>query len=168
MSRAFLNEDKFERLGDVLVERPISPHPNYVTPRGFRLLRNEVDRLEALNKQLAAREDDPFAGQQKADVERDLRYYVARMESAIVVDPTTQPSDEVRFGATVGVEDESGHTHAFAIVGEDEADIDNNRVSWVSPLARALIGSRVGDVVRWRRPAGDTELEITAINYPAL
>ncbi len=167
MSRAFLNEDKFEQAGDELVERPVSPHPNYVTPRGFRLLREEADRLETLRKQLAARKDDPFAAQQKAEVERDLRYYAARVESAIVVDPAAQPANEVRFGAIVGVEDESGDAHQFAIVGEDEADIANNRVSWVSPLSRALIGARIGEVVRWRRPAGDMELEITTIDYPS-
>lgn len=167
MSRAFLNEDKFEQAGDELVERPVSPHPNYVTPRGFRLLRDEADRLETLRKQLAARKDDAFAVQQKAEVEHDLRYYAARVESAIVVDPGSQPVNEVRFGAVVGVEDENGNAHEFAIVGEDEADIANNRVSWVSPLARALIGARIGDVVRWRRPAGDMELEIITINYPS-
>jgi transcription elongation GreA/GreB family factor len=166
MSRAFLNEDKFEQAGDELVERPISPHPNYVTPRGFRLLSEEAARLEALRKQLIARKDDPFANQQKAEVERDLRYFGARVESAIVVDPATQPVTEVRFGAIVEVEDENGNAHTFVIVGEDEADIANNHVSWVSPLARALIGAKVGDVVRWRRPAGDMELEITNINYP--
>lgn len=166
MSRAFLNEDKFEQAGDELVERPISPHPNYVTPRGFRLLSEEAERLDALRKQLTARKDDAFANQQKAEVERDLRYYAARVESAIVVDPATQPTNEARFGAVVEVEDENGDAHTFSIVGEDEADIAKNRVSWVSPLARALIGAKVGDVVRWRRPAGDMELEITNINYP--
>jgi len=166
MSRAFLNEDKFEQVGDELIERPVSPHPNYVTPRGYALLRDAAQRLESLRKQLVARKDDPFAAQQKAEVERDLRYYSARLENAIIVDPATQPASEARFGALVGVEDENGEPLSFSIVGEDEADIANNRVSWVSPLARALIGAKVGDIVRWRRPAGDMELEITAIDYP--
>ncbi len=165
MSRAFLNEDKFEQAGDELVERPISPHPNYVTPLGFEKLKDEADRLETLRKQLIARKDDSFAAQQKAEVERDLRYYAARLENAIVVDPATQPAHEVRFGAIVGVEDEDGRAWDFSIVGEDEADIASGKVSWVSPLARALIGGRIGDTVKWRRPAGDMELEITAIRY---
>jgi len=165
MSRAFLNEDKFEQAGGDLVERPISPHPNYVTPIGFRQLQDEAERLETLRKQLTARTDDPFAAQQKAEAERDLRYYSARLESAIVVDLTTQPEDEVRFGAIVGVEDEDGQTLKFTIVGEDEADIARSKVSWVSPLARALIGAHVGDTVKWRRPAGDMELEIASISY---
>lgn len=165
MSRAFLNEDKFEQAGDELVERPVSPHPNYVTPAGFKQLQDEAIRLETLRRQLIARKDDPFALQQKAEVERDLRYYTARLDGAIVVDAATQPANEVRFGAIVSVEDEEGTAHEFAIVGEDEADIANNKVSWVSPLAKALIGARIGDTVKWRRPAGDMELEVTNICY---
>ena len=66
----------------------------------------------------------------------------------------------------VDVRDQSGERHQFAIVGEDEVDAEKGKVSWVSPLARALIGSGVGDVVLWRRPAGEMELEIEAIRYP--
>ncbi len=166
MSRAFLNEDKFEQAGDELVERPISPHPNYVTPAGFGRLRDEAERLESLRGELVVNKDDPFALQQKVEVERDLRYFSARLESAIVVNPATQPNDRILFGATVEAEDEDGNTLSFSIVGEDEADISRNKVSWVSPLARALIGARVGDSVKWRRPAGDMMLEITSILYP--
>lgn len=166
MSRAFLNEDKFEQAGDELVERPVSLHPNYVTPSGLKQLQNEALRLEVLRKDLSARKDDPFALQCKAEAERDLRYYTARLESMILVDPADQPPEEVRFGAIVEVEDEAGMAYQFAIVGEDEADVAQNKVSWVSPLARALISHKVGDVVRWRRPAGDLELEILSIHYP--
>jgi transcription elongation factor GreB len=165
MSRAFLNEDKFEQAGDELVERPVSPHPNYVTPAGLEQLQSEATRLEALRKQLIAKKDDPFALQLKAEAERDLRYYSARLESAIVVDPCSQPATEVRFGAIVDVEDEEGASNEFSIVGEDEADVARNKVSWVSPLAKALIGGHVGDTVKWRRPAGDKDLEITGIRY---
>lgn len=165
MSRAFLNEDKFEQAGDELVERPVSPHPNYVTPAGLEQLQNEALRLDALRKELIAKKDDPFALQSKAEAERDLRYYTARLESAILVDPSSQPANQVRFGAIVEVEDEEGVAHTFSIVGEDEADVARNKVSWVSPLAKALIGGRVGDTVKWRRPAGDMELEITGIRY---
>jgi transcription elongation factor GreB len=165
MSRAFLNEDKFEQVGDELVERPVSPHPNYVTPAGLEQLQNEAARLETLRREMTANKDDPFALQLKAEAERDLRYYTARLENAIVVDPSREPANEVRFGAIVKVEDEEGISHEFTIVGEDEADAAHNKVSWVSPLAKALIGGRVGDAVKWRRPAGDMELEITAIRY---
>jgi transcription elongation factor GreB len=165
MSRAFLNEDKFEQAGDELVERPVSPHPNYVTPAGLKQLQDEAARLEALRRQLTEKTDDPFALQRKAETERDLRYYTARLENAIEVDPAGQPGNEVRFGAIVDVADEDGNSLQFTIVGEDEADVAHNKVSWVSPLARALIGGHVGDIVKWRRPAGDKELEITGIRY---
>lgn len=166
MSRAFLNEDKFEQGGDELVERPISPHPNYVTPLGFAKLREEALRLEALRQQLLHKKEDPFAQQQKAETERDLRYFSARLESAIVVEPASQPKDEVRFGAIVTALGEDGNPLEFSIVGEDEADATCNKVSWVSPLARAMIASRVGDFVKWQRPIGDIELEIVTIHYP--
>jgi transcription elongation GreA/GreB family factor len=165
MSRAFVKEDNSEQAGSELIERPLSPHTNYVTPTGLRQLQAEAARLENLRARLAQNKDDPFAMQQRAETERDLRYYSARLENAELVQPPRQPSNEVRFGAIVSMEDEDGELHEFAIVGEDEADIAASKVSWVSPLAKALIGAHVGDVVKWRRPAGDRQLEITGIRY---
>jgi transcription elongation factor GreB len=165
MSRAFLNEDKFELAGDELVERPVSPETNYVTAAGFKHLQDEAQRLETLRNQLAEQKDDAFAKQQKVEVERDLRYYATRLESAIVVDTSTHPQDEIRFGAIVSMVEEDGQQLEFAIVGEDEADISQHKVNWASPLAKALIGHKIGDSVNWKRPAGNTELIITAICY---
>ncbi|HKU69785.1 MAG TPA: GreA/GreB family elongation factor, partial [Burkholderiales bacterium] len=82
------------------------------------------------------------------------------------VDPAGQPRDEVHFGATVRMVDEGGKEHRFTIVGDDEADVSAGRISWASPLAKAMIGAKVGDTVKWLRPAGDTEVEIVAISYP--
>ena len=93
-------------------------------------------------------------------------YYEARLEQAILVNPADQPADTVLFGATVTVEDEEGENRVFSIVGEDEADIAVNKVSWVSPLAKALIGHKTGDSVTWIRPAGNQLLEIIEITYP--
>jgi transcription elongation factor GreB len=165
MSRAFLNEDKFEQAGDEVVERLVSDDPNYVTESGLLLLQQEFDRLKVLREQLIAKKEDPFLAPQLAEVERDLRYFSSRLESAIVVDTSKHPQDEIRFGAVVNVEDEQGSAHEFTIVGEDEADIAQNKVSWASPLAKALIGHKIGETVVWKRPAGNTELEITAIRY---
>lgn len=165
MSRAFLNEDKFEQQGDEVVERPISEEPNYVTISGLHHLKYEVQRLEALREELTPKKEDPFAALQFAEAERDLRYFTARLESAILVDVTEHPQDEIRFGATVDVEDENGQVMEFRIVGEDEADIAKNKVSWASPLAKALIGHKVGESVVWKRPAGPLELVITGIRY---
>jgi len=165
MSRGFVKEDDLEHAGTDLPERPLSPHPNYVTPTGLKQLKQQADQLDTERLPLVPRKEDPVAQQQLAMIDRDLRYLHARLESAILVDPAKQPTDTVLFGAIVEVEDEAGETHVFMIVGEDEADIASNRVSWVSPLANALIGQKVGDSVTWHRPAGNLELEIIAIHY---
>ncbi len=165
MSRGFVKEDDLEHSGTDLLERPVSTEPNYVTPAGLKQLQDEVNRLEQLRLQLVQQKDDAFAAQQLAEIARDLRYYAARLESAALVDTANHPQDEIRFGAMVGVEDENGQAQEFFIVGEDEADIAHNKVSWASPLAKALIGHKVGETVIWKRPAGNTELEIVAIRY---
>jgi transcription elongation GreA/GreB family factor len=121
-------------------------------------------RLEKLRAGLSPKKEDPVIQQQLAVIERDLRYFKARLEQAIPVDPVNQPKDKVLFGATVQMEDEEGVLHTFTIVGEDEADIAAHKVSWVSPLAKALLGHKTGDSVIWRRPAGDMTLEIIDIN----
>jgi transcription elongation GreA/GreB family factor len=81
------------------------------------------------------------------------------------VDPAGQPQDEVAFGACVTVTDDTGQHHVFQITGEDEADATRGRIAPQSPLARALLGAAVGDSVRWTRPSGKLDLEITAIRY---
>lgn len=166
MSRAFLNEDKFEQAGDELIERPLSPHPNYITPHGAKQLQSVCEGLLNEKATLARRKDeDAFAKQRLAEIERDLRYYMARLETAIVIDPEQQSAEQVLFGAKVSVEDEHGDTHLFTIVGEDEADVSQNKVSYVSPIAKALLGRRAGDHVIWQRPIGPLSLEIIEITY---
>lgn len=165
MSRAFVKENDLEHAGTDLPERPQSEHPNYVTPTGLAQLHQEAAQLEEERLRLSPQKEDPVVRQQLAVIERDLRYVQGRLERAIPVNPAEQRQDVVLFGAIVEVEDEEGATHVFEIVGEDEADIHNNKVSWVSPLARALIGQKVGDSVPWKRPAGDLALEVTDIRY---
>ena len=166
MSRGFVKEDDLEHAGTDLPERPVSPHPNYVTPVGLKLLQQAAEQLEQERTELFPRKEDPIANQRLSVVQRDLRYYEARLEQAILVNPADQPADTVLFGATVTVEDEEGENRVFSIVGEDEADIAVNKVSWVSPLAKALIGHKTGDSVTWIRPAGNQLLEIIEITYP--
>ena len=165
MSRGFVKEDDLEHAGTDLPERPLSEHPNYVTPTGLQQLQQQAADLEQQRLELAPRKEDPSAQQQLARINRDLRYVQARLESAIPVNPAEQNRELVLFGARVTVEDENGDEHVFALVGEDEADIAAGKVSWVSPLARALIGHKVGDSVTWVRPAGNLLLDITDINY---
>ncbi|HQO15536.1 MAG TPA: GreA/GreB family elongation factor [Methylotenera sp.] len=164
MSRGFVKEDDLELAGTDLPERPISAQPNYVTVNGYAQLQQQAEALETSRLQLKANKDDASTQQKLAVVERDLRYVSARLESAILTTPN-KSAEQVLFGATVKVEDEDGKLQQFTIVGEDEADIHLNKVSWVSPLAKALIGNKVGDVVNWPRPAGNTTLEIISIHY---
>jgi transcription elongation factor GreB len=165
MSRGFVKEDDLEHAGTDLPERPLSPHPNYVTPLGLKLLQNEAYELDLIRADLISRKDDALAQQELAKIDRDLRYLSARLDQAILVGPSKQPKETVLFGAKVEVEDEEGNILQYAIVGEDEADISQHKVSYVSPIAKALIGRKVGDSVDWQRPAGNLTLEIIKINY---
>lgn len=160
VSRAFVKE--VDGLEEALPERPQSVHTNYVTPRGLAQLQERVRELSALKSALDGKEDLD-SRQQIKRVERDLHYYAERVARAVPVRPETQADDKVHFGAMVEVEDEDGQRQRFVIVGEDEADAAQGRISWVSPLAKALLNARCGDSVVWRRPLGDKQLEILAI-----
>ncbi|BBL69542.1 GreA/GreB family elongation factor [Methylogaea oryzae] len=162
MSRAFVKETDGDDADD-LPPRPQSPHVNYVTPAGFRLLQQRLREL-ATRKSLLSGSDDMADRQQLKRVERDLRFYEERLERAVLVRPETQPDDKVHFGATVAVRDRAGAVETFAIVGEDEADAAQGKISWVSPLAAALMDAEVGDEVCWKRPMGDKELEVLTIS----
>jgi transcription elongation factor GreB len=167
LSRAFVKGDDSDLSGEELPERPVSPYPNYVTAQGFAQLRSKYDGLVARHAQLKAAAQD-FDKPKLTEIERDLRYFSQRLESAILVDVDNEPRDEVHFGATVKAETDDGDVHEFTIVGEDEADVATGKVSWLSPLAKAMIGAKTGDTVKWRRPAGDAELEILDIRYPKI
>lgn len=164
MSRAFVkeNEDQVPELP----ERPQSPHPNFVTPRGLALLKQQLVELEDA-KHRHATEHGLLDKEALQVTERDLRYVQERLTRAIPVDYDQQPKDQVDFGAIVEVEDENGQKRKFEIVGEDEADPTVGKLSWVSPLALALKDAKVGDTAVWKRPAGNLELEILSIRYPA-
>ena len=151
MSRAFVNEDN--SVEDV-PERPVSPHPNYVTPQGLAAIEAAVaDARQAYNAAQASGERDALAR-----AGRDLRYWSARRASAQLVTVEAGAS-KVQFGSTVTIERDDGRRQVFRIVGEDEAEPSKGTVSHVSPLAVSLIGKQVGDVVR----AGRDDAEIVAI-----
>ncbi len=187
MSRAFVKEDDLEHAGIDVPERPVSTHPNYVTHDGLQQLTTEAVKLEqeraTLKSQLEdVTEHDPMLRQKIAVIERDLRYISARLSSAILIEVASQntgvqntgvqnagdqnpEAKTVLFGATVAVEDDDGQQHQFTIVGEDEADMSCNKVSYVSPIAKALIGRKLGDSVEWVRPVGNMQLTIKDIKY---
>jgi len=167
MSRAFVKEFEGLQPGDEIPERPQSPLPNHVTPRGLRLLHSQLEALKEERRHLAEiGETDMVAADRLRLIDRDIRYVESRIERALPFDLSAQPQDEVAFGAIVEVVDDHDHPHRFEIVGEDEADVASCRISWASPLAQSLIGAGVGDTVVWRRPAGDLELEVVRISYP--
>ncbi len=167
MSRAFVNEDAQSKAQAELPERPQSPHPNYVTPQGLVALER---RLASLLAERSALSDDGDALSYEAAlrrIDRNTRYVGVRIDRAVLVNPDEQPRDEVAFGATVRVRETDGEERAFTIVGEDESDASVGKVSWVSPLANALLGARVEDTVTWGRPSGSVDLEILTITYPS-
>lgn len=166
MSRAFTKEDGPE-LPDDPKERPLSPHPNYVTPRGAALLQAEEERLQRELKEYEGAQEDPARRRRKRELERDLRYAKARHESAIPVDPAKQPKDEVRFGARVRLKAADGRTRALRIVGEDEAEQGGELVPWPAPFAQALFGLKPGQALEWEGESGTERWTVESVEYPA-
>lgn len=138
---------------------------NYITRAGADRLRDELTRLiETERPPLAASEDE--------DVKRRLSILDQRvfqleqsLQSAEVISSDAGPNDSVRFGATVTVREESGEEATYRIVGVDETDFDRGWVSWLSPIARALMNTKVGQRVRFKFPSGEENLEIIGIKY---
>ena len=160
MSRAFVkgSDTPDEPAGDL----PLSSHPNYVTPRGLRLLRQ---RFDSAQRRLGLIGDAPLHAGEHSSLQRELRWLQARLLAAIEVasDPDHRP-ERVAFGHCVDlVELASGTRHRYRIVGEDEADPAQGLLSWVAPLARAVNGAQRGEIVTWPRPAGDLDIQIVDI-----
>lgn len=154
MSRAFVKEADGTDVFEDLPDRPISPHPNLVTERGLALIEDETAKLRTALAEAQANADRAAIAQ----ISRDLRYWTARRSNAEVVPPATD-DETARFGLQVTIERDDGRQQTFRIVGQDEADPTSGLLSYVSPLALALTGKRVGDIVT----AGPSRAEIIAI-----
>ena len=141
-----------------LPDREISPHPNLVTETGLKALERELQRARDAYEATNAIEDVNERRRQAAIPLRDARYFAERVHSAQVM-PQPTSNDVVAFGHTVTFERDDGRVQTYRIVGEDEADPKAGSISFVSPVARGLMGKAVGDVIT----VGDQELEITAI-----
>lgn len=141
MSRAFVKEGDGAD-GEELAELQVSSHRNLVTAEGLRQIEETVERLRA--EQSAARAADDRATVRRA--QRDLRYWTARQRTAELVPPAA-PGGKARFGSTVILARPGGERLQFRIVGEDESDPARGSISWVSPLARRIIGASAGDAV---------------------
>ncbi|WP_374533119.1 transcription elongation factor GreA [Phenylobacterium sp.] len=159
MSVAFTKEEDSEAAAADLPDRPISPHPNLVTAAGLAQLDEELAKARAAYAAAQAGGDVSADRTAMARATRDLRYYGARRASAQLTTPDLA-LDTVQFGRKVTFEREDGRRQTFAIVGEDEADPAQGSVSYISPLARALLGKSVGDVAS----VNGAEVEVVAVD----
>jgi len=182
MSKAFTRETNGE---DDDEDAGLPPIPlggkNYITPQGYALMRAELLSLidderpkvveivhwAASNGDRSENGDYIYGKKRLREIDRRIRFLTKRMELASVTDPAVHfGSDQVFFGATVTYEDDQGNAKTITILGIDEADSLNGQVSWVSPIARALLKSKVGDVVRLQTPAGMQDIEVIQVSYP--
>jgi transcription elongation factor GreB len=155
---------------------------NYMTPGGYRRLQEELARLwkverppvvatvawAAGNGDRSENADYIYGKRKLREIDRRIRYLAKTLDRAVVVDNTARMAERVYFGATVTIAGESGDQREVTIVGVDELDLGDARVSWRSPLARALLGASEGDTVTVRAPRGPERLEIIAIRYDDL
>lgn len=181
MNKAFVREDNPEEAEEEACTPPLpAGSKNYMTPAGHARMQAEfvhlvkTERPEVVNiVSWAAGNGDRsengdyiYGKKRLREIDRRIRFLTKRLENSVVVDPRQQENiDCVFFGATVTLMDEEGNEAVYSIVGMDEADPGRGRISWISPLARALIKSRLGDTVRFQAPGGIRELEIIAIEY---
>ena len=153
---------------------------NYITPAGHARIREELDHLlrterpqlvevvhwAASNGDRSENGDYIYGKRRLREIDRRIRFLTRRLDLAEVVDPARQQTvDQVCFGATVTSSNAQGLTQTYQIVGVDETDSQRGRISWVSPLARALLKAREGDVVRFQSPAGWREVEVLTVEY---
>lgn len=171
MSRAFIKEDAAEEPIFIPPRAPLPPGAtNYVTPRGLALLRAEQAELEAEHARTAAEGgDDADRKRRLAVLAGRLADLAGRVAGAKVLDAAKQPQDEVRFGATVTLRTASGgevgEERRIRIVGVDESAAAEGRVAFTAPIARAVVGKKVGETARLRTAHGEEVLEVTAITY---
>ncbi|WP_300299368.1 transcription elongation factor GreB [Ferrovibrio sp.] len=186
MSKAFTREQDtpgFDGdLDDEIDEAPAIPQgaKNYITPAGLQRLRDELKQLKTVerpkvveivswaagNGDRSENGDYLYGKKRLREIDRRIRFLLKRLEIAEPVDPALQKNrDQVFFGATVTYADENDRERTIRIVGIDEARIELGEVSWIAPIARALIKARIGDVVELRTPQGSQQIEVLGISY---
>ncbi len=164
MSKAFTREETEEAPVTVRPRAALPPGvPNYVTPAGLAALTLELQRLKEDRARLQSSGSQRTRDRALADGR--ILQLEERLALARLVDTHSQPQDEVRFGATVGVRSESGALQTFQIVGVDEADVKGGKIAFNAPLARALLGRKVGEVVSVATPQNDEERTVISIGY---
>ena len=184
MSKAFTREQDSDDDEEAVPTLELPPGvKNYLTPGGYRRLQDEADHLwkverpalvktitwAASNGDRSENGDYIYGKKRLREIDRRVRFLRKRLELAEVVDPAQRGEcDQVFFGATVTVSDANGVENTYSIVGVDEADVASGRISWISPLARALLKLREGEVAALRTPTGIIELEVMDISYRML
>ena len=184
MSKAFTKEQDEDLDDDLDAEEQQAPKgsKNYITPAGYARLEGELQRLLKVERPevvkivswaaaLGDRSENAdyiYGKKRLREIDKRLRFLTKRIGFAQIVDPTQQPHDKIYFGATVLVSDQDGEEHRYTIVGMDELDPAKGRVSWISPLAKALLGKEEGDTVKVRTPTGEQELDILEVRYEAV
>jgi transcription elongation factor GreB len=157
---------------------------NYITPTGYKRLKDEALHLldkerpevvrvvqwAASNGDRSENADYIYGKRRLREIDRRIRFLTKRLDLAEVVDPTArdEDTDQVFFGATVTLADEDGKENTYTIVGIDEAEVTRGRISWISPLARALLKRREGEQINFKAPGGDQVLEIVGVEYKPL
>lgn len=153
--------------------------PNYITPTGLKKIQDELHQLlhverpevvrvvswAAGNGDRSENADYQYGKRRLREIDRRVHFLTTRLDHIEVIDPSQVVSDVVQFGATITIVDEEGKKSTYQIVGADEIDTAGGRISWMSPMAKALLGKRVGDTAIVKRPAGEREVEILAIVY---
>ncbi len=182
MSKAFTKETETETDDELPDGAQLLPAgaKNYVTPRGLQRLQDELRQLTRVERPKVvetvswaagtgdrSENGDYIYGKRRLrEIDRRIRFLTKRIEAAELVDPARQKNhDQIFFGATVTYANARGEEHTVTIVGVDEADLAEHRVSWISPIARALLKGREGDVVELHTPAGAETIEVIAIRY---
>lgn len=186
MSKAFTKEEGSQgeesQAGETSppeIEEILRNKKNYITPSGAECLREEVRRLlheerpevvrvvswAASNGDRSENADYIYGKRRLREIDRRVRFLNRRLDAAVVIDPGTQNSERVLFGATVTIQDENGAEKIYRIVGIDETDASHGYVSWISPIGRALLQARSGDIVNFQTPKGEQELTVVSIKY---
>jgi len=184
MSKAFVKDDAPAPETDAEPSPPLpATGKNYITAAGFARLQSEkkqlleVERPEVVKTvawaaSLGDRSENAdyiYGKRRLREIDRRIRFLTKRLDAAVVVDPASrEASAQVFFGATVTVANAAGEEKTYSIVGIDEAEVSRGRISWISPLATALIKAREGDRVTVKTPAGDENLEIVSVEYKAI
>ncbi|HEX9397280.1 MAG TPA: transcription elongation factor GreB [Burkholderiales bacterium] len=180
MSKAFVKEGGQDEEPEA--EERAAPVPggkNYISPAGYARLKAELKQLVEVERPevvktvswaaaLGDRSENAdyiYGKRRLREIDRRVRFLIKRLEAAEVVDASGRDSDQVFFGARVRLRSGAGE-RSVTIVGVDEVDAAHGRVSWISPMARALLKARAGDVVRLRTPAGEEKIEILEVSYP--